>query len=178
MAKRPAGNWRPLNASLIEESSVTSGKQFALAIFLAFWVPFSASADRFASATTSVIATGSGGNIIEYAQLVASIRNESIEVRFRGRCDSACTLFLSLPPSRTCITPGTTFAFHRAYGAEEDFNEWGTDYLLHRYPDWVQAWILARGGLTDRLMRMDYSYASQFLTVCGRDRPEETAARS
>lgn len=114
----------------------------------------------------NVIGNDNGGDLIEYAQMVSRARRQSAQVAFSGNCASACTLYLSLSPSQTCITRGASFVFHRAYGARPDVNQWGTDYMLARYPDWVQRWIDQRGGLSDRLMRMDYAYASRFLRRC------------
>jgi hypothetical protein len=121
-----------------------------------------------ASGPTIVISRDNGGNLVEYARMVTRARNANTFVRFQGQCASSCTLFLSLRSSQTCISRGASFVFHRAYGAQEDFNQWGTEYLIERYPDWVRRWINANGGLTSRLIRMDYAYASQFLRPCGR----------
>ncbi|MCE0505453.1 hypothetical protein LR948_08825 [Roseivivax sp. GX 12232] len=129
------------------------------------------------TATTTTANTGSngqvlligrdnGGSVVEYAQRVARARNQQTLVAFNGPCASACTLFLSLSPSQTCIAPGASFHFHRAFGARSDMNKWGTDYLVKRYPAWVRQWISQQGGLSSRLKRMDYSYAAQYLRPC------------
>ncbi|WP_147450711.1 hypothetical protein [Rhodophyticola porphyridii] len=114
----------------------------------------------------NVIGNDNGGDLVEYAQIVSRARIENAQVAFRGSCASACTLYLSLSPSQTCIARGASFVFHRAYGARSDVNQWGTNYMLTRYPTWVRQWIEARGGLSDRLLRMDYSYASRHLRRC------------
>jgi hypothetical protein len=89
-------------------------------------------------------------------------------VVFNGQCASACTMFLSLNNDRTCIAPGASFVFHRAYGASADMNAWGTEFMIRQYPAWVRDWIARNGGLTDRLIRMDYAYASRFMRPCQR----------
>jgi hypothetical protein len=56
--------------------------------------------------------------------------------------------------------------FHRAYGASADMNAWGTNFMIRQYPAWVREWIAHNGGLTDRLIRMDYAYASRHMRPC------------
>lgn len=118
------------------------------------------------SANVHVIANDRGGSVVSYAQEVRRLRNENKLVVFNGQCASACTMFLSLNTNRTCIAPGASFVFHRAYGASADMNAWGTEFMIRQYPAWVRNWIANNGGLTDRLIRMDYSYASRFLRPC------------
>jgi hypothetical protein len=44
-----------------------------------------------------------GGNIAQYIIRTEEYRDAQAQVSFAGRCDSACTLFLSLPPEQMCI---------------------------------------------------------------------------
>jgi hypothetical protein len=119
-----------------------------------------------ASAGQELVATGPGGNVIEYARMASNARLRNTNVRFTGQCASACTLFLSVPSTRSCITRGTSFVFHSARGSNRAFNNWGTEYLMTQYPSWVQSWINANGGLDRRLLHMDYRYAAQFIPTC------------
>jgi hypothetical protein len=112
------------------------------------------------------VATGPGGSVVEYAKRVSKARLGGHAVTFRGRCGSACTLFLALPTSDICITPGASFQFHRPYGASKEFNAWAEEFMLGNYPPWVRRWIEDRGGLSHRLLRMDYSYAAKFIPTC------------
>ena len=50
------------------------------------------------------IGNDSGGYVAEYALRLYGMREARQRVRFVGLCDSACTLFLALPPEQTCIT--------------------------------------------------------------------------
>ncbi len=118
------------------------------------------------SATVHVVANDRGGSIVNYAQEVRRLRAQNKLVVFNGQCASACTMFLGLNNNRTCIAPGASFLFHRAYGASADMNAWGTDFMFRSYPAWVRDWIARNGGLTDRLIRMDYAYASRFIRPC------------
>ncbi|WP_204115204.1 hypothetical protein [Shimia biformata] len=113
-----------------------------------------------------VIAHDRGGNVVNYARRVSAAKHNNTHVTFKGKCQSACTMFLALPKHQTCISRGASFSFHRAYGASSDMNAWGTRYLLKSYPEWVIDWIDQKGGLSNKLLRMDYKYASQFLSTC------------
>jgi hypothetical protein len=118
------------------------------------------------TASVHVIANDRGGSIVNYAQEVQRLRRQDKLVVFNGQCASACTMFLSLNTNRTCIAPGASFVFHRAYGASADMNAWGTNFMIRQYPAWVREWIAHNGGLTDRLIRMDYAYASRHMRPC------------
>jgi hypothetical protein len=113
-----------------------------------------------------VISNDNGGSVVGYAQAVARLRGQDTLVVFNGRCASACTLFLALEDERTCIAPGASFLFHGASGASRDMNEWGTRFMMGQYPQWVRDWITRNGGLTNRVIRMDYAYASRFMQTC------------
>jgi hypothetical protein len=62
--------------------------------------------------TTVEIGNDSGGIVAEYALRLYEMQAAKEQVKFVGRCDSACTLFLALPIEKTCITEGTYFRFH------------------------------------------------------------------
>ena len=107
-----------------------------------------------------------GGNVVTYARTVSQIRIDRRPVRISGRCDSACTMYLALPPSQVCIEPGASFGFHKAFGSTRDMNAWGTRYLHKSYPAWVQSWLAQRGGLARNLKRMPYAHAARHLPRC------------
>ncbi len=107
-----------------------------------------------------------GGKIIEYALRVKKAERSGKKVRFRGGCSSACTLYLSLPRSQTCISPGAKFRFHLPYSASARGNRVAAKYMRRSYPGWVRSWINRNGGLTNRLITMDYEYASKYLQPC------------
>lgn len=112
------------------------------------------------------ISNNSGGQIAHYALRVSTARQAGAKVVFAGRCDSACTLYLSLPKRHTCIQPGAAFGFHLPYGASQRNNKVAAKYLLRKYPSWVRSWIAAKGGLTSSLKTMGYAYASRFIPRC------------
>jgi hypothetical protein len=88
-------------------------------------------------------------------------------VQFAGSCLSACTIYLALPPSQTCISPGASFGFHAPYGSTPSGNRMARMYMLKTYPGWVRSWISSRGGLSSRVITMNYAYASKFMKPCG-----------
>ncbi len=107
-----------------------------------------------------------GGQIIRYALRAKKYHRSGSELRFSGRCDSACTLFLSMPNSKLCVKKGASFGFHLPYGSGKSSNATAARYMLRKYPSWVRSWIKANGGLKKRIERMDYAYASKFLKPC------------
>lgn len=107
-----------------------------------------------------------GGYVVDYAARVLKLQESNAEVRFTGHCDSACTLYLSLPQDQTCIARGASFRFHAPSASSRYARKAAETYMLQTYPEWVTAWIQAQGGLTRKIVTMDYSYASQHLRLC------------
>ncbi len=138
------------------------------AVSITLAVPVEGVAGQAAPRKTIEISHDNGGSVVDYTRRMTRARQQSTQVVFRGQCASACTVYLALPKSQTCIRPGAKFGFHKAYGASRQANQWGTEFLLGRYPSWVRAWIDAKGGLTDRVIWMDYAYASKHLPTCAR----------
>ena len=107
-----------------------------------------------------------GGLVINYALQMMKFRESGTKLKFTGRCDSACTIYLALPRNQTCISPGALFGFHAPFAATPESSHIAREYLLESYPEWVKSWIANRGGLTKNIMTMDYAYASKFLDRC------------
>ena len=112
------------------------------------------------------IFNNSGGTIIRFALKLAEYRDAGTLVKFSGKCDSACTLFLSLPKQQTCINRGAYFRFHAPSARSSRSERSAQAFMMTKYPDWVRSWIQERGGLSSRLFKMDYAYASQFIPRC------------
>jgi hypothetical protein len=111
------------------------------------------------------IVNDQGGQVIGYAWQIKKVNETGTGVRFAGRCDSACTLYLAA--ERSCILPGATFGFHAPYGANAGGNRSIRQFMLRNYPQWVRDWLFARGGLTENVKTMPYSYARHFIPTCG-----------
>lgn len=107
-----------------------------------------------------------GGSVVAYALAVNQIRARGQAVRIAGRCESACTLLLSLPLSQVCVTASASFGFHAAHGASREMNIWGTKFMFRSYPSWVRNWIAANGGLDKRIKHMYMKNALQMLRRC------------
>ena len=122
-----------------------------------------------AATENSVSITNNGGGVVvQYALKVAEYRDAGTLVKFSGRCDSSCTLFLNLPQQQTCISPGAYFRFHSPSGINARAIRVAQSFMMKKYPGWVRNWISGQGGLSKRLIKMDYAYASRFIASCDR----------
>jgi len=113
------------------------------------------------------IGTNHGGQVLGFARQALKWKRNGTRVRFSGRCASACTLYLSLAPKKMCITPSASFHFHAPYGANAKGNRGAKAYMLRTYPSWVRSYISNKGGLSSRMISMNYGYASRFIKTCG-----------
>ena len=114
----------------------------------------------------ATIYNDTGGQAMRYALKAQEYQKQRRQVRFAGRCDSACTLYLSLPDDLVCISSGASFGFHRPYGATLGENRVMEEYMMGLYPEWVRDWIESQGGLAVEMKSMNYAYASQFMRPC------------
>jgi hypothetical protein len=112
------------------------------------------------------ISNNGGGYVIQFALKVAEYRDAGTLVKFSGRCDSSCTLFLSLPQNQICLNPGAYFRFHSPSGANARAIRVAQSFMMKKYPGWVRNWIHQQGGLSRQLIKMDYAYASGFIPSC------------
>ncbi len=110
-----------------------------------------------------------GGKVIEYLRDVSRLRMTKTQVAITGRCDSACTLLLSLPPELVCISGNATFGFHKAYGGSAEMNDWATDLMWKSYPVWVQDWIASNGGMQKGITRMSFNRAATHMRECNQN---------
>jgi hypothetical protein len=121
--------------------------------------------DGFGGAKT--IRGDKGGEVVSYALKVKRIEREGTPIRISGKCQSACTLYLSLPRDQICITPGASFSFHKPYGSSRRVNRSAAKMMVGQYPYWVQDWLAFKGGLRTEMVVMDYHYARYFMRTCG-----------
>jgi hypothetical protein len=113
-----------------------------------------------------VVRNDSGGYVVAYAMKVAKISHSDTRIRFAGRCDSACTMYLGLHRSKVCVEPGAYFRFHKPAARSAATVSAATRLLMRKYPTWVRQWIADNGGLTGTLKTMNFEYASRYLPVC------------
>lgn len=115
---------------------------------------------------TKIVRNDPGGLISTYAFRVGQLQKHDGKVRISGKCQSACTLYLALPRKDVCITPNAQFGFHYPSKGTPGNKRRGANYMMRKYPYWVRSWIRSRNGLRNRMMVMDYRYASRYLPTC------------
>ncbi|RWX69820.1 hypothetical protein EN780_05140 [Mesorhizobium sp. M4B.F.Ca.ET.089.01.1.1] len=118
-------------------------------------------------AKAETVGDNPGGQIISFALHVAELRAADEQVSFEGACDSACTLYLSLPVEQLCVSPRASFGFHLPYGVGGRQNAAAANYLISQYPDWVRQWIEEHGGLSHTIVRMEADEVAKHLPLCG-----------
>jgi hypothetical protein len=119
-----------------------------------------------------------GGYVIDYAIKMRKMERSGRAIRFSGRCDSACTLFLALPEKKACVSKGAAFGFHLPSGSSAGDNRIAANFMLKTYPAWVRNWLDANGGLTKQLKVMNFDYASRHLPECAQVRSARLRASS
>jgi hypothetical protein len=62
------------------------------------------------------------------------------------------------------VGQGALFRFHSPSGSADLGN--AREFMMRKYPAWVRHWIAARGGLSSKLITMDFAYARKFLPNC------------
>lgn len=128
------------------------------------------------AANVHTIRSDRGGYVIDYAIRVLKLRRSGGYVRFDGACDSACTLYLSMPKSNVCITQNASFGFHLPYGVSPRDNQVAANFLMKNYPGWVRSWVAKRGGLKSYIATMTYADASRYLPTCPSVQPRISVA--
>jgi len=104
-----------------------------------------------------------GGVVVDYIVKREILRNDGLTVRFNGECNSACTLYITLP---SCVTKGAVFGFHAPFGPDQVEVRDMKEFIWREYPQWVRQYINRHGGFNEKLIIMPYSYASRFLPTC------------
>jgi hypothetical protein len=122
--------------------------------------------DGMLSKASLTISDEPGGYILDFALRMLKWRQNGTAVRFTGRCDSACTLYLALPYEQTCVAKSASFRFHAPTAGSGKASEVARHYMLSTYPGWVKSWIDAMGGLTGELITMNFEYARRHMRVC------------
>ncbi len=144
---------------------------------LLFCAAFLACSVTAASATMR-IAEDRGGQIGQYLQSFAAVRESGERVVIDGNCLSACTLVLGLiPRENICATPRARFGFHAAWMPDADgrpvTSPMGTQALWRIYPATVRHWINRHGGLSRRMIYLEGRSLSGIVASC--DRPTTRA---
>lgn len=115
---------------------------------------------------TVVIEYDGGGKIFEYAQRMRAYKDREINIEFRGKCMSACTIYLALSPEHLCVSDKASFSFHRASAADQYVLDWYNEWMMKTWPDWARQWIIDQGGLTTWFKTMPAEYALKYIKRC------------
>lgn len=118
------------------------------------------------SASEYVVRNDPGGYVIDYAIDMLKMERARRPVKFAGRCDSACTIYLGLNTAQTCITSAAKFGFHLPFGSDRRGNLVAASFMMKKYPQWVHKWLEANGGLSSKLKVMPFTYASKYIKPC------------
>jgi hypothetical protein len=88
-----------------------------------------------------------GGNVLQRQLEIKELGLAGVSVKVTGRCMSACTLVVVLPPKQLCFGPKAILGFHQAtIDGKPDPRV--TQYLLDRYyPENIRIWVVSRGGV-------------------------------
>ena len=92
-----------------------------------------------------------GGRTRDFAVDVQKYRQSGELFRIRAHCQSACTMFLSLP--NACVEPSARLLFHTAKTPQ------GTSDMINSYNGKLRAYLSARGAMD----------TPAFHTISGRD---------
>jgi len=106
------------------------------------------------SAQIVIIYHDGGGVLQERLQAFDEFQRKGTQVEIRGKCKSACTVYLGL--DNVCVTPDALVSFHGPLYADgtkmsgERFDHW-TRVLASYYPKGIDRWFMTtarhvRGG--------------------------------
>jgi hypothetical protein len=123
------------------------------------------------ASATMRIAEDRGGQIGQYMQNFAAVRESGERVVIDGNCLSACTLVLGLVPrERICATSRARFGFHAAWMPDSDghpvTSPMGTQALWNIYPSSVRHWINRHGGLSRKMIYMEGRSLNGIVASC------------
>ncbi len=90
-----------------------------------------------------------GGSLDKYWYDYQKIKATGESVIVKRKCESACTLVLSIIPlERICVAEGAEFRFHAPrYHGTQQISRLDAEILFRTYPDKVQKWIVANRAL-------------------------------
>jgi len=103
------------------------------------------------------IRSSPGGEVGSYLILFELVRKSGERVVIDGPCLSACTLVLSIVPSRRiCVTPRAVLGFHAAIAVDRAGHRYSasgaTRVITETYPAPIRAWISRHGGLSRQVL--------------------------
>jgi len=117
------------------------------------------------------IKASSGGEVTQFVELFALLRQTDERIVIDGPCYSACTLVLSIiPRSRICVTRRAVLGFHAAKWVNRNGEEFSateeTRVVAATYPAQIRSWIRRHGGLTDRTLYLHGRELTAIYPLC------------
>ena len=117
------------------------------------------------------IRSSPGGEVGSYLVLFELVRKSGERVVIDGPCLSACTLVLSIVPSRRiCVTPRAVLGFHAAIAVDRVGHRYSasdaTRVITETYPPPIRAWISRHGGLSRRVLLLHGRELSAMYPSC------------
>lgn len=98
------------------------------------------------------IEDGLGGHVQGMLRILSRLAYSRKRVVIDGPCRSACTLLLSLGPSRVCLTRRAELWFHQATLLDGKRSRFWSNAMLALYPPAVRRYVRRRGGLSRKWM--------------------------
>lgn len=117
------------------------------------------------------ILSSRGGEVSRFLKLFDGVRKTGDSVVIDGPCLSACTLVLSIVPSRRiCVTHRATLGFHAARLIDRHgrlhSEPRATELMYQSYPTAVRGWIDRHGGLSSNLLLLRGRELDALYRVC------------
>jgi hypothetical protein len=117
------------------------------------------------------IRSSAGGEVGSYLTLFELVRQSGERVVIDGPCLSACTLVLSIVPSRRiCVTRRAILGFHAAIAVDRAGHQFSasdaTRVIAETYPAPVRAWLSRHGGLSRRLLLLRGRELAALYSTC------------
>ena len=92
---------------------------------------------------------GRGGSFGDYDGTVNQFNTSGEKFRIRGRCASACTLFLAI--KNVCIEPSARLMFHAGNsGAGKSLSPLATAHMMSAYNSQLRSYLDAGGYMSTR----------------------------
>lgn len=120
----------------------------------------------------ALIENSPGGSVEAFKQTRDMLKQQKVEVRVKGYCVSACTLFLGL--EKICAYPNARFGFHSQFLMHPEvpgvriYDSTQLNALRAEYPMDIQKWIDDNGGLKPDLIWLKGEELFKLIPECNK----------
>jgi hypothetical protein len=119
-----------------------------------------------AMADGSSVGYGGGGRFSRFDPVVDQYNQSGERFRITGRCQSACTLFLSI--RNVCIEPSAQLLFHAGSGSGGQTSSNSRSHMLSAYNEKLRTYLQEHHAME----------TSEFFAISGRDMISKFGYRS